>query len=100
MHWPTIFSVAIFPFIVLAYYLLARSEERKVLAQFGDEYRAYQQRVPMSIPCLGERGWLPDGSSSKSAMKGNGRIGPLPMVFDAHRQFNFFNEGVANGLVI
>ncbi len=50
VHWPTIFSVAIFPLIVLAYALLARSEERKVLEQFGDEYRAYRQRVPMFIP--------------------------------------------------
>jgi len=50
VHWPTLFSVAIFPIIVLAYILLARSEERKVLAQFGDEYRDYQDRVPMFIP--------------------------------------------------
>ena len=70
VHWPTIFSVAIFPFIVLAYYLLARSEERKVLAQFGDEYRAYQQRVPMFIPRLGQWGRLLDGSSSKVGNEG------------------------------
>ena len=28
IHWPTIFSVVLFPVIVLAYYLLARKEER------------------------------------------------------------------------
>ena len=54
IHWPTLFSVAIFPIIVLAYYLLARSEERKVLEQFGDEYRTYQARVPMFIPQPGQ----------------------------------------------
>jgi protein-S-isoprenylcysteine O-methyltransferase Ste14 len=70
VHWPTIFSVAFFPFIVLAYYLLARSEEKKVLAQFGDEYRAYQQRVPMFIPRLGQWGRLLDGSSSKVGNEG------------------------------
>jgi methanethiol S-methyltransferase len=70
VHWPTIFSVVIFPVIVLAYYLLARSEERKVLAQFGDEYRAYQQRVPMFIPRLGQWGRLLDGSSSKVGNEG------------------------------
>jgi len=70
VHWPTIFSVVIFPFIMLAYYLLARSEERKVLAQFGDEYRAYQQRVPMFIPRLGQWGRLLDGSSSKVGNEG------------------------------
>lgn len=50
VHWPTIFSVALFPVIVLAYWLLARREERRVLAEFGDEYRAYQRRVPMFFP--------------------------------------------------
>jgi protein-S-isoprenylcysteine O-methyltransferase Ste14 len=50
VHWPTIFSVALFPIIVFAYYLLARSEERKVEEQFGDEYREYRSRVPMFIP--------------------------------------------------
>ncbi len=50
VHWPTLFSVVIFPIIVLAYMLLARSEERKVIEQFGDEYRNYQDRVPMFIP--------------------------------------------------
>ncbi|MFV2004807.1 MAG: isoprenylcysteine carboxylmethyltransferase family protein [Gammaproteobacteria bacterium] len=50
VHWPTLFSVAIFPIIVIAYTYLARSEEKKVIAQFGDEYREYQARVPMFIP--------------------------------------------------
>jgi len=50
VHWPTLFSVALFPVIVLAYSLLARREEKQVFAQFGDEYRAYQRRVPMFIP--------------------------------------------------
>ncbi len=54
VHWPTLFSVAIFPVIVLAYYLLARREERKVLEQFGDEYRDYQTSVPMFIPRIGQ----------------------------------------------
>lgn len=54
VHWPTIFSVALFPVIVLAYWLLARSEERRVLQDFGDEYRAYMQRVPMFIPRIGQ----------------------------------------------
>ena len=54
VHWPTIFSVALFPIIVLSYFLLARSEERKVVQQFGDEYRAYRQRVPIFIPRWGQ----------------------------------------------
>ena len=50
VHWPTIVSVAAFPIIVLSYTLLARKEERQMLAKFGDEYREYQRRVPMFIP--------------------------------------------------
>tara|TARA_R110001632_G_scaffold174095_1_gene293647 strand:- start:88386 stop:89033 length:648 start_codon:yes stop_codon:yes gene_type:complete len=50
VHWPTLFSVALFPVIVFIYYRLSLREERKVLAEFGDEYRAYKKRVPMFIP--------------------------------------------------
>ncbi len=54
VHWPTIFSVGIFPIIVVVYYFLARREERAMLTQFGDEYRAYAQRVPMFVPRWGQ----------------------------------------------
>lgn len=50
VHWPTVFSLAAFPVIVIAYVLLARREEREVTAKFGNEYREYQRRVPMFIP--------------------------------------------------
>jgi protein-S-isoprenylcysteine O-methyltransferase Ste14 len=53
VHWPTLFSVGLFPVIVLAYCWLARSEKKRMLEQFGAEYRAYQQRVPMFAPHLG-----------------------------------------------
>jgi len=56
VHWPTLFSVALFPIIVLIYGLLARSEEKKMVAQFGEAYRAYQRRVAMFFPRLGQ--WL------------------------------------------
>lgn len=54
VHWPTIFSVALFPVIVLAYYLLARSEERKVEEEYGEKYREYRRRVTMFIPRWGQ----------------------------------------------
>lgn len=50
VHWPTIFSVVLFPVIVLAYTLLARKEERSMLDQFGEQYLSYQERVPKFIP--------------------------------------------------
>ena len=53
-HWPTIFSVALFPIIILTYVLLARSEEGKMLDQFGDEYRSYRLHVPGFIPRWGQ----------------------------------------------
>ena len=52
VHWPTIFSVILFPIIVLVYTLLAYREERRVLEQFGEQYRIYQQHVPMFFPGL------------------------------------------------
>jgi len=54
VHWPTVFSVALFPAIVVAYYFLAKSEERKVEEEFGEAYRVYRRRVPMFIPRWGQ----------------------------------------------
>jgi protein-S-isoprenylcysteine O-methyltransferase Ste14 len=51
-HWPTVFSVALFPLIVVAYTLLAYQEERQMLQQFGAQYRTYQVQVPMFWPGL------------------------------------------------
>jgi protein-S-isoprenylcysteine O-methyltransferase Ste14 len=63
VHWPTLFSVGLFPAIVVAYALLARREEERVTAEFGEEYREYQRRVPMFLPLRG--GWrqLIEGAS-------------------------------------
>ncbi|MHC1697925.1 MAG: isoprenylcysteine carboxylmethyltransferase family protein [Geobacteraceae bacterium] len=54
VHWPTIFSIALYPIIILVYVLLARSEESRMLAQFGEEYRIYRHRVPGFIPRWGQ----------------------------------------------
>ena len=54
VHWPTVFSVTVFPVIVLAYTMLARHEEKVVIEEFGDEYRAYRERVPMFFPRTGQ----------------------------------------------
>ena len=58
VHWPTLFSVAVFPVIVLAYVLLARREERQMVERFGEQYRAYRRRVPMFVPRPGQWGRL------------------------------------------
>jgi protein-S-isoprenylcysteine O-methyltransferase Ste14 len=54
VHWPTVFSVTVFPVIVLTYVLLARREEKHMVKEFGDAYRAYQRRVPMFFPRAGQ----------------------------------------------
>ena len=52
VQWPTILTLAMFPVLVTMYISLAKSEEREALAEFGDEYRRYMQRVPGFIPHL------------------------------------------------
>lgn len=50
VHWPTLLTLALFPVMVALYVLLALREEKEMLATFGEEYRAYQRRVPMFLP--------------------------------------------------
>lgn len=50
VHWPTIFSVGLFPVIVVVYTLLARREEKEVIEQFGEEYLEYRSNIPMFLP--------------------------------------------------
>ena len=54
VHWPTLFSVGLFPIIVIVYTLLARREEKKVIEQFGEEYLEYRRHVPMFLPMKGK----------------------------------------------
>lgn len=54
VHWPTVFSVGLYPIIVIAYVWLARREERELIKKLGDEYRSYQRHVPMFFPRWGE----------------------------------------------
>jgi hypothetical protein len=46
--------------------LLGKREEREMLAQFGEEYRSYQDRVPVFFPKLGVEGTVPQPRKEKS----------------------------------
>jgi protein-S-isoprenylcysteine O-methyltransferase Ste14 len=48
--WPRFLTVVLWTVMVGLYYLLARDEERRMVAAFGDEYRAYMSRTGMFLP--------------------------------------------------
>jgi methanethiol S-methyltransferase len=52
LQWPTILTLVMFPVLVWMYVRLARSEEREVMAEFGDVYRRYAERTPAFVPKL------------------------------------------------
>lgn len=74
VHWPTIFSVGLFPLIILAYYFLARKEERDMIHHFDDEYRAYMNRVPMFIPKWGQWRQMAEASRGARSKEGGGLL--------------------------
>lgn len=69
VHWPTLFSVGLFPMIVLVYTWLAKREEKQMLDHFGDDYRAYIQRVPMFLPRWRQWPQLADASLDETDRK-------------------------------
>ena len=54
-QWPTLLTLAMFPFLVVMYVRLARHEERQALAEFGSEYERYMHETPAFVPRLGPR---------------------------------------------
>ena len=50
IQWPTIITLIMFPILVWMYVRLARREERESLAEFGEEYAAYEANTPAFLP--------------------------------------------------
>ena len=50
LQWPTLLTLLMFPVLVAVYARLARSEEKDMKSQFGDEYQRYLERVPPFVP--------------------------------------------------
>lgn len=49
-QWPTILTLAMFPFLLVMYGRLAITEEREMRAQFGPEFDLYAARTPRFWP--------------------------------------------------
>ena len=50
LQWPTLLTLAMYPFLVAMYVRLSLSEEREVRAEFGPAYEAYAKRTPRFVP--------------------------------------------------
>ncbi len=53
LQWPTLLTLAMFPVLVWIYAHLARREECDAIAELGENYRRYRERVPLFVPRLG-----------------------------------------------
>jgi protein-S-isoprenylcysteine O-methyltransferase Ste14 len=50
LHWETTLTLAMYPILVIMYYLLARKEDSELKNEFGDEYELYRQKTSMFLP--------------------------------------------------
>ena len=50
LFWPRFLILVLYVSMLFVYYLLARYEEQRMLAQHGDSYRDYMQRTVMFLP--------------------------------------------------
>ena len=53
--WPRFLTLMLLAVMLFLYYLLAKDEERRMLARHGDSYRAYMDRSGMFLPRVAER---------------------------------------------
>lgn len=52
LQWPTLPTLIMFPILVVMYVRLARREEHKALAEFGEAYARYAANTPAFFPRL------------------------------------------------
>jgi len=50
IQWPTLITLILWPFLIYAYYRLAKREEAAVSKQFPEEFAAYKAAVPAFFP--------------------------------------------------
>lgn len=56
IQWPTIITLAMWPFLMFLYYRLSKYEERKLENKFGQEFLDYKKRVPAFFPRFSQPG--------------------------------------------
>ena len=66
--WPRFLTLVLLAVMLFLYYLLARDEERRMLARYGNDYRAFMERTGMFFPRL---------SASRTPAPGS----PRPVTF-------------------
>ena len=52
VQWPTLLTLAMYPFLIWMYARLARSEERETRERFGPVFDDYARRIPAFFPAL------------------------------------------------
>jgi protein-S-isoprenylcysteine O-methyltransferase Ste14 len=50
LEWTTIFTLLLWPVLLIVYYRLAKEEDKENEERFGEEYQKYKRMVPMFIP--------------------------------------------------
>ncbi|MBK24574.1 MAG: isoprenylcysteine carboxyl methyltransferase [Halobacteriovorax sp.] len=50
LMWPTLLTLAMFPVLLVMYNYLGKSEEKKMIEEFGEHYLDYKRKVPAYIP--------------------------------------------------
>lgn len=53
--WPRFIVLMTLSIMFILYYLLAKDEERRMIAQYGDSYREYMRNTGMFFPLIGGR---------------------------------------------
>lgn len=66
--WPRFLVPVLWLVMILLYYLLSKDEERRMLKQYPDTYRAYMEKTGMFLPRRLERIVMPVGAIGKLAV--------------------------------
>lgn len=50
LHWPTVLTLALFPFLTAAYYWAAVAEEKHMVKEYGQAYLDYMEKTGRFLP--------------------------------------------------